>query len=80
MQTETLAQKLSDIINKFPNNVAVVKPDCTWDYQAFDRAIRVIQKQLKEYNFAPQSVIGLLISDPLWLAASIWAVVEVQGG
>jgi amino acid adenylation domain-containing protein len=76
MQTETLTQKLSDIINKFPNNVAVVKPYCTWDYQAFDRAIRVIQKQLKEYNFAPQSVIGLLISDPLWLAASIWAVIR----
>jgi amino acid adenylation domain-containing protein len=76
MQTETLTQKLSDIINQFPNNVAVVKPDCTWDYRTFDRAIRAIQKQLREHDFAPQSVIGLLIADPLWLAASIWAVIR----
>ena len=76
MQTETLTQKLSDIINKFPNNIAVVSPDCTWDYQTFDRAIRVVQKQLREHDFAPQSVIALLIFDPLWLAASIWAVIR----
>ncbi len=76
MNRETLTEKFSDIINNFPKNIAVTKPDCYWNYQELDQAIRVVQQQLRERNFAPQSVIGLLISDPLWLAASIWAVIR----